>query len=509
MPEALATKKLLTNLASGIGVVEKDRGGFWSQEHKIWVDRKLPDILRTLSLPESQYVEIMGDVGLTIGALCQEQLNDAASRRMWPQEIFEQGGAKRLLDAASVNLTILDPFSILPNGLDAQSVPYSVAYHSHLERLSNYLQQVLELPDSPSAQAQAKYLQALIQAYQLTPTSSSDLKAMKEADIAWVGIPNDSPFLIFAEPTEVYYDSARVALAQDPQIAKWANQVTELTGLGPWRPFFEFRLLMKDESNVKVDEIAKIRETSRRLFATPDDHEVPVSLEFRRLILASGNGAHPAKTAKNYPNFEQIRSKIGYKNVLYTNMIEEGTLTQVLPALQNAINSEQLNRYDEQALVRGTSLRVVGHEENHPFKRFRDTAIEELKANVNGIKVLMDSGTFSEQDIEVAILTELGAALHGRSEMIKARATENIPTQNAIEAYYTANTMLFNFLKNEGIFQPASDGTVHIDFDKCKQAFQKFSNYLSDRQKENADSAIPRIYGSFNLESVWDQFKIV
>ena len=95
---------------------------------------------------------------------------------------------------------------------------------------------------------------------------------------------------------------------------------------------------------VKKEEIDEIRKTSRKLYATQSDVEVPVSLEFRRLLLASGNGAHPAKTAKNYPNFEQIRDKDGYKNVLYTNMIEEGTLTQLIPTLRKVFDKKIVNQ---------------------------------------------------------------------------------------------------------------------------------------------------------------------
>lgn len=502
MPEILSTINLLRNIGNGIGQVELDRGGHWSQDHHIWVDKKFPLVLKNLPQPESKYAEVLGEIGLIIGQLFTRQLNDASEGKMWPREVFETGGVEKLITATKSNPSIEDPFSLISNGLNNPTIPYSQEYFSGLDRLIQQFQLALQISDSPSAQDHAKYFRALIEAY-TSHQGQSDLGYMEAADTKWVGIPSNSSFLIFAEPTEVYHDPAREKLGQEPEIVGWANRVADKNGLGPWRPFFEFRLLMKDESMITEEEIQTIRKKSRELYGQPEDKEVPVSLEFRRLLLSSGNGAHPAKTAKNYPNFEQIRDRVGYKNVLYTNMIEEGTLTQVIPVLKAVFGEQAINQFDEQLLVRGSSLRIVGHEENHPFERFRDTPLEELKSTVNGIKTIIESGRFSEDDINAVMLTEIGAALYGRQQMNQARKTDNRSMQTGLEGYYKGDTILINYLIEKHCFKGEK-----IDFTALKSSFIKLAEFLKEVHNGNQKLAIPKVYSHYYNEDVWKNFNI-
>lgn len=345
--------------------------------------------------------------------------------------------------------------------------------------------------------------------YEILPGKKSDLEDMSRADTAWVSIASDTPLLVIAEPTEVYLDPARNALSQDPDIRKWVEQITELNGLGPWRPFFECRVLLKDESMVSSEEVEKIRQRSRQLFASTESGVVTASLEFRRLLTASGYGAHPSRTAKNYPNFESIRDRIGYKNILYTNMITAGLQSEILPALEAVFGRDITANLDINQLVRGSALRVVAHEENHPFRRFRDVPLEELKATVNGIAAVSGSAFFSEDDIRSLLLTELGAALFTRNRMQQAKLQGDTNTQRGLGAYFIADTMFINYLfDHQGFLTDEKGNITGLNYPVMHKVINLFTEELAAVQKGDTAQTIPQFYEQYEKEEIWERLKV-
>lgn len=501
---------ILEGIARAHGNVDLDRGGYWSRDYNIWVDRKLPDYLRKPALAsELGFIEVLGAIGLTAGKLFSHQLADAENGVMWPKEVLEEGGAKKLLEAAKTNPSILEPYSLIPDGLEKKSVPYSIAYAKEFEELVRQLLIALDT-GSPSAKAQSKYLISLLKAYTLNPERKSDLPQMEAADREWINISPDAQILVLVESTETYYDPALDALGQDKDIVELANQETDKNGLGPWRPFFEFKVMIKDESSmVNEKEIEIIRQNSRKLYKSKEDKVVPVSLEFRRLLMASGQGSHPVKMAKNYPNSEKIRDHDGYKNILYTNMIEEATLAEQIPALEAAFGKELIAQFSEQQLVRGSSLMVVGHEENHPFRRFRDAPLEELKATVNGLKAIFESKQFSLDDMNTAILANIGSSLYERSGMLEARKKDDNSKIRSRGAYYKGDTILMNYLIENGGFKMEDGMAVGIDFDACKKIILEFSDHLDKVRTGDQSVTIPKFYQNYYKEEVWDNFSIL
>lgn len=505
---------ILQGIEKGLARVELDRGGYWSIDNHIWVDSRFSKFVNSpLLSPEAKYIEKLGAIGFSVGRLFNYQLHHAEKGVMWPKELLAGDGAEKLLKTAESNPSILDPYSLISNGFEKPSTPYSITYKEELAKLNKELIEALKLDDSPSVKAHVAYLQALVRAYSYDRLRTSDLPFMEEADKAWVDIPSDSPILILVEPTETYYDPAKDVLGQHEGVSLLNKKVTDKTGQEIWRPFFEFKLMVKDESvMITNDEVRKIRETSKLLFKQKTDKVVPVSLEFRRLLLASGQGSHPVKMAKNYPNFENIRDDIGYKNVLYTNMIEEGTLTQFIPALKKAFGDQIVENFGEQQLVRGTTLRVVGHEENHPFRRFRDSPLEELKATVNGFKAIIESKQFSDNDINSALFTEIGAALFGRKEILEARAKNDKNKETSLNGYYRGDTILMHYFLENGVFKIEGDKLVGIDFNKLRASINHFSDYLQGvfvRDKANDQTAITKVYSQYYDEKVWNHFDIL
>lgn len=487
-----------------------DKGGCWSPKDGLWVDSSIRDFVDYLAPEEQAIVEALGRVGLAIGEVFRKQLDDVEEGVMWPPETITGNPSSIIPQAYKDNPDVADPYSVLPEGLHAHSVPYSSTYCSELAVLRKHLSELLELPGTSLTDEHRLFIRAMLAAYEPDAGKTTDYADMGMVDMAWLRIPPDAEILFFAQPTEVYHDPARIIHAQDPQTAQWANEVTNRTGLGPWRTFFEFRLLIKDESMVTEKEMLTIRNKSRELFGSPDDPEVATSTEFRRLLMASGNGAHPAKTAKNYPNQEDIRDNHGYKNVLYTNMLEEGTRSLIAPALVETFGEEILSELglSMDQLVRGSVLRVVAHEENHPFGRFRDSPLEELKSTINGMHAVIESGRFSEEDVNAMLLTEIGAALYGQHRLEQAIHDGDQSTVGGLEAYRRADTMMMNYFVNSGVFVDGGDNP-NIDFERLKLAVKDLVGELKGVRSGLVSEAVPLFYELFDRKCVWENFRIM
>lgn len=509
-PENVSNSKDLILLIAGgeFPDLELDKGGNWSAEHGVWVDCQFKEHFDKLSPEDRKMAEVLGEVGLSVARIFREQIVDAQEGVMWPNEVFEAGGGEKVIQADKLNQAICDPYLVLSRGFDFKGEPYSHRYADELEVLSGALSKILEMKDNETALAVSGYVQALVSAYNYDHARESDFVEMWKVDRAWVDIPSDSNILIFAEPTEVYQDPARVHFSRDSDIKEWAKQVTERQDIGPWRNFFEFRLLVKDESMVTQEEVEEIRQVSGDLFGGESAGEVEVSLEFRRMLMASGNGAHPAKTAKNYPNFVDIREKVGYKNVLYTNMIEEGVVGIIKPGLVEAFGEEILAGITDKQLIRGSALRVVAHEENHPFRRIdSDQVLEELKSSVNGTVAMMGSASFSKEDIESMILTQIGAALHVRSLIVEAREKGDKQTQIGMDDYYQAYTILLNYMVEKGLLVLGEDGKIKgVGFEQAFETFTTMSEMLEGARIGDVAQNIVEIYEECCDEVVWERF---
>lgn len=503
--ESSSNTHLLTSIADGsIGQIQTDRGGNWSVQHGVWVDHRIGESLARLSPAERGLVEILGETALVVGRIYSNQLSDATSGIMYPKKILQEGMGSALVRADLRNPTVSDPYSVVPD-LDEGAIPFSRAYPDKMAKLRENLLRARD-HNSPSAVSQRQYIEELLNAYELDGRNS-DLDHMHRVDQAWVHIPSDVELLFLAEPTEVYADPARDLFRQDLEVAEWARKTTERNKLGPWRNFFEFELLMRDESMISDDEVLTVRRTSRDLFAQPDARVVTASLEFRRLLLTSGNGSFPPKTAKNYPNFTDIRDTQGYKNVLYTNMLVEGTKDIVKPTLQQVFGGDFVQGFNEAQLVRGNTLRVVAHEENHPFRRHEgNTEFEELKATVNGLTALIQSGKFSEEDLRYTFASAIAAELYNRIKVQQARREGDEEGLRDRRAYYTAGTILMNYLKDADGLVFANGNPADIDYQNMARALPQLADELE--QVRTGQTSIQQIHEAWGNEAVWERFGV-
>lgn len=448
------SKGVLEPIAEGRVPVESDRGGNWSAEYGLWVNSEITRALDRLDQRERQVAEAFVPAALTAGRLFTKQLQDGADRIMWPDAVFSESGADAVIQASLSNPSLYDPYSLLHKGLMEPSLPYSRAYPLELSGLRQLLGK-LSVIDAPSAAAHREFLTRLMEAYRYDPQRESDLPFYREAETAWVGIRPDSGLLLFIQPMEVYYDSARMYWSGNDDMNDWAQVVSRKNGLGPWRTFFEARLLATDESMIPPGHVAMIRRVSRDMYADTAV-EVPASTEFREVLFSAGNGAHPHKTAKNYPNFIGIREQTGYKNIHYTNMIRLGTTERLKPWLAHTFGDGILRGLDDATLIRGRALAIVGHEENHPFRRFDgNQELEELKATVNGMWAVLSAGIFSEPEIRAMLLTEVGSLLYGKAERDKLLSDGDLVGVGSRDTYHIGDTMLMNILVREQVVTEA------------------------------------------------------
>lgn len=480
-----------------------ERGGYYDRQLNVWLDKGIDQVIDNLSSRDQIFTKVMAKLALAIGQAHKSQTEDVEQKRMWPKEFFGKKG--RLLDAAGNNPSILDPYCLLADGAEKKGIPYSHAYKKELAEARETIIQA-GMSGSSSALYLQGYLDALLKAYTYDSGRTTDLPFIHDADCEWVKIPPKSEFLILAEPTEVYQDPLRVSVGQDPQVNEWVGQVEADIGIPPWRNFFEFRLMQKSGDMITQEKILAIRETSRSMYEGASVGKVLASLEFRRLLWGSGQGIYPAKSAKNYPNFEDIRKNYGYKNVVYTNMVKMSVETELLPALKKNFKKRWVKDKNLPArLVKGRCLLIVAHEENHPFKRMSDTALEELKSSVNGMNAAIESNKFSKQEIEDMVLSEIAAALDNRRVLQEAILKNDQVSQRAIDAYYKEGMIFLNHLLNQGVFDiGVNNQAADINFELLQESVASLVRLLDKARSIKAGQSY--IYQILGKEDIWRVF---
>ncbi|MCA9308172.1 hypothetical protein KC980_01550 [candidate division WWE3 bacterium] len=479
----------------------KDRGGMYSKQLNVWVKEDLQELVQSLDAKEQGYIDCLAAIALAVGQIHKKQLEDGQNHVTWPKEFFEQDGVEKFTQAIKSFPQIGDPFAVVSDKFTI--TPYSRQYAEHLTDFVKAAYKASEYTED-FATPLAPYLKQLVKTFSFNSNKESDLEDMRATDTAWVNTKAEAKYLIFAEPTEVYQDPLRPLLGGNNSVLKIAGEYEAKQGLDFWKNMFEFRLMVKQDSQVSLKEMQDLRDTSKKLFMDQNYKPVPVSLEFRELYFAAGQGAYPAKTAKNYPNFLDIRKDVGYKNTLYTNMLEQALVLEIVPNLEKAFGI--LNK-QPQELMRGRVLAVLAHEENHPFKRMEATTLEELKATVNGLNALIESPTFLEQDIKDAFLVDIGGALEVHIKMRNAKNEGDINKQNALEAYYVADTIFVNYFAQAGVLKTDNTEKItQIDFTNLEAGAKGLMCLLEDVR--TGKTTAEQVYKEYKKEDIWEKFNV-
>lgn len=480
----------------------KERGGFYSKQLNVWMQADLDKAIADYDEETLDALDVFARIALAIGALYKKQIEDVNKSIIWPKKYFENH-CEVFRQEINTNQNLKDPFAVIDK--DGKSIPYSIHYKDELEELIEALKHAAKSQNSKTLNIMP-YINRAIDAYKPDTERNSDIEKYRELNKVWVTTPSDSPYLIFAEPTEVYLDPLRVTAGQYDEVSKWAEQAESEQGLPPWKNFFEFRLMERRGDMVTQEETAVVRENSSKMFGSENSKNVPVSLEFRQLLFASGQGSYPAKTAKNYPNFKDIRQNTGYKNVLYSNMLQMGTVTETIPVMKAHLGSSPVLEEDdiESRITRGRALLTVAHEENHPHRRMSSIPLEELKATVNGLTSLLNIGNLSDTDTQNVIWALVGTSFIARDKTVNARKNKDKNSERAMESYYVADTIITNWLDQQDCFL-YTDSYVGFYESKIGSAIKELTNTLDEVRTGRTSSE--DFYKQYNNEEIWKKFK--
>ncbi len=457
--EALARLQQMPTLST----TQFPRGGAYDPATNVWICNEFAAIIAEGGPEERALWEGFARTALAAGALHRRQLQDNQAGHIWPTQWIQEQNGNEIVAFCTAHPEAATPYACLNDAY--QIAPYSAFYQQELSNVVLGLN-ALRHCGAQSAMQQAPYLTALQAAFTFDPARRSDLPLMNRADEAWVAIAADVPYLILCEFAENYSDPLKRLVLDQPVVSDWATAVSHENGLGPWRSYFEFRVLGRVDDGVTPHEIAAIRATNRALYLDISDF-VPstnVKTEFRQAIITGGHGANPPKSAKNYPNQAGIRRDQGYRNIIFANQLEEKTRREAIPALRAALPTAwALSEEFVATTIRATALKVVAHEESHPWAIFPGISwMEELKADLLGLYSVLNSPTIA---VEIADLLVSSVAadllLHRYHQFLVAE--KNDPQ---FEDYHIGSTILLNHLLRGGFFQLDAQGIV-VDINRA------------------------------------------
>ncbi len=475
------------------------RGGYYHPTKNIWVPETLAEMVAGEPPEYQPLLEVLADVALAAGQLHRRQIDDAHNGRLWPQAWIERRDGAALRAALQAVPAVGSHYTVVQ--LDAEgrvhTQPFSRYYADLLKPLRRALSRVERA--GPAATPLRPYLQALQRA--MTPGErEDDAPLFLEANRAWVKIPFDAPYLLLAEFTEVYSDPLARLIAGDPETVTWLDE----RQLDPWKCFFEFRVLKRSEG-ISREQVLAIRQTNKRLYspyyAIPDEVLERVSLEWRVALMVAGHGALPPRTAKNYPNADEVRRTEGYKNVIYVNSIT-GNAPNLCQRLRDNFQTAWAHGPDLEArLIRGRQIDVTAHEETHPWLPVSVQWLEEFKASLLGIWSAYQSGAFSAQDMTFALLSTIAATL----DLAVLHWRKRQANEHELEAYYIGDTIFVEFARQAGVLIEDDSGRI---VDVQPERFATALPPLVDQVLETVRGLRPPddLRQKYMDERVWDRF---
>lgn len=431
------------------------RGGVYDPVLNVWIADSLPALVAESRPATRQFFEAMAGLAAAAGSLHLQQLRDAKAGRIWPAAWLHSGAGAEVVAFCEAHPEAASAYACLDLE-NKRAIPYSHRYQAELGVVNEAIEQVLARGGEDGAPL-TPYLSNLREAFRFDGRRNGDEQAMGQADIGWLEIGDDAHWLLIAEFTETYADPLKHHVGNDPVVNGWAKGVAQRNGLGPWKTFFEFRLLELMDTLVTSREIQAIRTMIRTLYQDVSETmpSVKARTEFRRAVINAGHGANPPKSAKNYPNQDWIRTEYGYRNVIFANQAQEKVRGEMVPALRAVFDtswSRDANLVEH--MLRANALFVVAHEESHPWVVMSEVSwLEELKCNVLGMYALHNAPEIGDAVASVVLNVVAGALnAHRQQPQLMARG------EMQLQDYYIGDVIFMTHLADGGYFVYGADG---------------------------------------------------
>ncbi len=492
---------LLQELVSIVGAptATYSRGGYYHPDKNIWVPEKLAD-MAAAEPPEYQaLLEVLASAALAAGQIHRRQMGDAQNGRLWPQAWVENKDGVALRAALQAVPVVGSPYAAVQVDGEGhvQVHPFSRYYANVLKPIGQALARIESM--GPAAEPLVPYVRALRRAF-APGERQDDQPLFAEANRAWVKIPFDVPYLLLAEFTECYSDPLAHALSGDRETINWLTEHK----VDPWKCFFEFRVLKLSEG-ISHDKVLAIRRTNKQLYSPyytiSDDVLERVSLEWRVAMMVAGHGALPPRTAKNYPNDDEIRQTEGYKNIVYINSIY-GNASNLCQRLRDNLCQPWANQPDlADRMILGRQIAVTAHEETHPWLPVNLQWLEEFKASLLGMYSVHQSAKFAQADLDSMLLATVAATL----DVVVTHWRKRQSGEYDQEPYYIGNTIFAECARQAGVLVEDASGRI-VDVQPDRFAPMLFQLAEETLQAVRGLQPVDALYQKYYDERVWDRF---
>jgi hypothetical protein len=332
------------------------------------------------------------------------------------------------------------------------AVPYHVMFKAQHDAAAAKLEEAARLADDPGLR---KYLQLRAEALRTDQYRASDM--------AWMDMKLNRLDLVIG-PIETYED-----------------------GLYGYKTAHEAFVLIKDKNwSLRLAKFATMLPALQRGMPVPDQYKrekpgLNSDLNAYDVVYVAGEANTGGKTiAINLPNDEEVQLQKGARRLQLENVIRAKFDKILLPVARELIAGDQLSGVTFDAFFEDVMFHEVAHglgikntiNDKGPVRialKERASALEEGKADILGlymIRQLNGQGELGKENIDDNYVTFLASIL--RSVRF-----------GGADAHGRANTVAFNFLREQGAFtRDSATGKYRVDAAKFKAGTDRLARQI-------------------------------
>lgn len=358
----------------------------------------------------------------------------------------------------------LSPYTVIKRqGGKLVAIPYQIEYKKELEPAAKLLEDAA-LAIKEENPGLSIFLHSVAAAFRTTKFPESD-KAFRDADRAWVRLSKypDQKFEVVLGPQETYRD--------------------RLFGL---KAAFELHIVTRDpKEEEKKKELSEAWPKLAQNMPLPEELKAEFVCkpstppEAGREIYIKGDGKRPVPMGIALPNTSDVIEDTGSKQIIIINTMEAKFNSAFLPIAMTLVDPKLHKYYKSEKCFKLYSDWVSSHELSHGIVPKKDiyqalkehaSTIEETKADALGLLTLIQSGKYTQDDIESFAANYLAETF---------RSTQ----YGSQSAHRTGGLTHFNWMIENKIFI-YDEKTKRYSIDLSPAGLKKFETALSVLVKE-------------------------